>query len=73
MQKIIQEVTLQWDKAPTKKSPKYNGYADVFYPDLTNELIKNTGLNKHAIELVNDKRLSYRSIYTLSPMELEIM
>ncbi len=31
----------------------------------------NTGINKHAIELINGKQPPYESIYALSPVELE--
>ena len=62
---------LQQDKAPIKISPEYADYVDVFSPDLAIELPENTGINKHAIELIYDKQLPYGSIYSLSPVELE--
>ena len=34
---------------------------------------KKTGINEHAIKLVEDKQLSYRSIYSLSLIELKIL
>ena len=41
-------------KAPTKVSAKYLDYADVFSPNLVSKLPKHTGINNHAIKLVED-------------------
>ncbi len=35
------------------------------------EFLENIGLNEHIIELVEGKQPLYRSIYALSPVELE--
>ena len=61
------------DKAPTKVSPKYADYADVFAFDLAMELPENTGINRHAIELEDGKQPLYRPIYSLGPIELETL
>ncbi len=37
------------------------------------KLLENTGLNKHAIELIEGKQQPYGSIYALSPVELETL
>ena len=37
------------------------------------ELPKNTGMNKYAIELINEKQFSYKLIYALSLVELEML
>lgn len=37
------------------------------------ELSKNTQINEYAIKLLEDKQSFYRPIYTLSPVELEIL
>ena len=37
------------------------------------KLPKNTGINKHAIELYNGKQPLYRPIYSLEPIELETL
>ena len=37
------------------------------------ELLENTGMNEHAIELVDGKQSLYKSIYALSPVELETL
>ncbi len=47
-------------------------FADVFSPKLVAELSKHTGINDHAIELVDDQWPPYGSIYSLEPVELEI-
>ena len=41
------------EEAPTKVLAKYSDFADVFFPDLVFELPKHTGINDHAIELVD--------------------
>ncbi len=64
-----QIAALQWDKAPTKIPAEYSDYADVFLSDLAIELPKNTGLNEHAIELVEGKQPRYGPIYALSLVE----
>ena len=61
------------DKASTKVPPKYANYADVFSFDLAIELPKNTGINKYAIKLHDSKQPSYGPIYSLGPVELEIL
>ena len=43
-------------EAPTKVPAEYADFADVFSPDLASELSKHTGINDHAIELVNANR-----------------
>ena len=40
-------------EAPTKVFTKYSDFADVFSPDLASKLLKHTGINDHAIELVD--------------------
>ncbi len=37
------------------------------------ELSKNTGINKHTIELIDGKQPPYGPNYTLSPVELETL
>lgn len=37
------------------------------------ELPENTGINEHAIELINRKQLPYKPIFTLSPIKLETL
>ena len=61
------------DEAPIKVLSKYADYANIFSFDLAMKLTKNTGINKHAIELVNGKQLPYRPIYSLGLVELETL
>ncbi len=61
---------LQWDKAPTKIPAEYSDYADVFSSDLAMELLENSEINEHAIELIKGKQPPYKPIYALSPVEL---
>ncbi len=68
-----QIAALQWDKAPTEIPAKYSDYADVFSSDLAMELPENTGMNEHAIELMEGKQPPYGPIYALSPVELETL
>ncbi len=37
------------------------------------ELLENTGMNEHAIELIEGKQPSYKPIYALSSVELETL
>ena len=46
---------------------------NVFFPDLASELRKHTGINDHAIKLVNGQQLPYEPIYSLELVELEIL
>ncbi len=64
---------LQWDKVPTEIPAEYSDYANVFSTDLTIELLENTGMNEHAIKLIEGKQPPYGPIYALSPVELETL
>ncbi len=64
---------MQWDKASTEILSEYSDYADVFFLKLVIELPENTGMNEHAIELINGKQPSYGPIYILSLVELETL
>ncbi len=52
---------------------KYTDFADVFSPKLAVELPKHTRINNHVIELGDDWQFSYGPIYSLGPVELEIL
>ena len=45
---------LKANKAPFKVPSKYVNFADVFFPKLATELLEHTGINDHAIMLVDD-------------------
>ncbi len=64
---------LKADEAPTKVPSKYADFADVFSPKLAAELSEHTGINDHAIELVDDWQPLYGPIYSLGPVELETL
>ena len=61
------------EEAPTKVSAKYSNFADIFSPDLASELPEHTGINDHAIELVDGQQPPYGPIYSLGPVELETL
>ena len=64
---------LKADEAFTKVPNKYANFADVFSPKLAAKLPKHMEINNHAIDLINDRQPPYGRIYSLSPIELEIM
>ena len=62
------------EEALTKVPAKYLDFADVFSADLASELPEHTGINDHAIELVEScQQLPYGPIYSLGPVELETL
>ncbi len=71
--KRVQIIDLKVDKAPTKVLSEYANFADVFSPKLAIELLEHTRIDDHAIELVDDRQPPYSPIYSLRPMELEII
>ena len=73
LSQAAQIASLKQDETPTKVPPKYTDYADVFSFDLTMELLENTGINKHAIELQDSKQPFYKPIYSLELVELKIL
>ena len=44
-----------------------------FSPDLAMELSENTGINEYAIKLVEGTQPPYSPIYSLGPIELEML
>ncbi len=73
LSKKVQIAYWKVDKAPTKMPSKYTDVTDVFSPKLAAELPKHIGINDYAVKLVNDWQPSYNSIYSLEPIELEII
>ena len=62
------------EEAPTKVFDEYLDFADVFSADLASKLPKHTGINNHAIELVDGcQQPPYGPIYSLGPVELETL
>ena len=65
--------SLTAEKAPTKVSAEYSDFANVFTLNLACDLPKHTGINDHAIKLVNGQQPTYDPIYSLGPMELKTL
>ncbi len=61
------------NEAFTKFPSKYTDFVDVFSPKLAVELPEHTGMNDHAIELGDDQQPPYDPIYSLGPVELELL
>ena len=64
---------LQQDKAPTKISPENPNYTDVFSFDMAIELPGNTGINEHAIKVIERNQSPDGPIYSPNRTELEIL
>ena len=56
-----------------KVDDEYVNFIDVFSPDLASKLFKHTGIDEHAIKLVNSQQSPYEPIYSLGPVELETL
>ncbi len=69
----VQIAHLKADEALTEVPNEYADFADVFSPKLAAELPEHTGINDHAIELVDDRQPPYGPIYSLKPVELETL
>ena len=52
---------------------EYFNYSYVFLIENAAELPENIKMNKHAIELEECKQPSFRPIYSLEPIKLEIL
>lgn len=52
---------------------EYSDYIDVFSEASAIKLFKHTNINNHPIHLLNDKQPLYGLIYSLRPVELEIL
>ena len=61
------------EEASTKVPVKYSDFADVFSPDLGSRFLEHTRINNCTIKLVNGQQPSYIPIYSLEPVELEIL
>ena len=64
---------LKAKKTPVLILAKYLDFANVFSKELAVVLLKHTKINTHTINLEEDKQPSYRLIYSLRPVELEIL
>ena len=61
------------NEALTLIPTEYFDFADIFPPELASELPEHTGINNHAIKLVNNRQPPYGLIYSLGPVELETL
>ncbi len=71
--KKAQIAHLKAAETPTKVPSKYANFGDVFSLKLAAELPEHTGINDHAIKLVDDRQPPYGPIYSLGPVELETL
>ncbi len=71
--KRAQIAYLKADVAPIEVPSEYTDFADVFSPKLAAKLPEYTRINDHAIEFVDNRQPPYGPIYSLGPMELEIL
>lgn len=62
---------LQADTARIKVLAKYLNNDNIYFLDLVIELLENIGINEHAIELIDGKKLFYGSIYAFSLIKLK--
>ena len=69
----VQIAALMANEAPTLIPTEYSDFADAFSPELASELPEHTGINDHAIELVDERQPSYGLSYSLGPVELETL
>lgn len=56
-------------KALSKLPAEYSDYADVFSPDIAIKLPEHIGINNYLIDIMEEKKLPYSLIYSLSPVE----
>ena len=71
--KQAQVGALLFDKDPTEVPAEYCDYSNVFSAENIVELLENTGINDHAIELEEGKQPLFDPIYSLRPIELETL
>ena len=71
--KDAQVRALLFDEALTEVPAEYSDYSNVFSAENAIELLENTGMNEHAIELEEGKQAPFGLIYSLGPVELETL
>ena len=64
---------LIFNKASIEVLAEYSNYSDVFSAENAAELLKNTKMNEHAIELEESKQPLFGRIYSLGSIELETL
>ena len=73
IQDKTQVEALQFDKALIEVRAEYSDYSNIFSAENATELPKNTGINEHAIKLEEGKQPPFGPIYSLGPVELEML
>ena len=69
----VQVAALIADKAPVAIPAEYSDFEDVFSKESAAVLPEHTEINTHAIDLEEGKQPPYGPIYSLGPVELEIL
>ena len=69
----VQIAALIINKAPITIPAEYSDFADVFSKKSVAVLTKHTEINTHGIDLKKVKQPSYKPIYSLGLVELEIL
>ena len=64
---------LLFDEAPTEVPVEYSDYSKIFSTENAAKLLENTGMNKYAIKLEESKQPSFGLIYSLGPIEFEML
>ena len=64
---------LKQNEASTKVPNEYSDFSDVFSEEKILMLPEQTDLNEHAMKLKDGKQPLYRQIYSLGPVEREIL
>lgn len=68
-----QIISLKTDKTLTAILSKYVNVGDIFFPNLTIQLPKHTGINNYVINLMNNQLLLYQPIYNLKLVKLKTL
>ena len=71
--KQVQVGALIIDEAPTAVPAEYSNYNNVFSAKYAVKLLKHTEMNDYAIKLEKSKQPTFGPIYSLGPVELEIL
>ena len=69
----VQIVTLIAIEAPITISAEHSDFVDLFLKKSAAVLLEHTKINIHAINLEVGKQLPYKPIYSVGPVELEIL
>ena len=69
----VQITALIADKAPLSILAEYSDFENVFSKESAAVLLEHTEINTHTIDLEESKQPPYGPIYSLGPVELEIL